>query len=234
MRAKGFFILISLLVFALSPQAWPSSQSPNLQSDEWISVRKAVIDELTKRRGAYSTPQEDTANWKFTEEEKSREDDAYRENVDKARLSFIGARNTRDGLAAQVQSLSTDSDDTLQQIQTIRTTIANIDNSLIRWNQDLKTHQKSFETWLSTEKQGSTLVDTSKDRGQAEERLNEQIRSFQEKNSNLQKKIDDGRSDRETWTAALQKQESRYEPIRQELDKIRVKMEAAERSLKEA
>ena len=69
---------------------------------------------------------------------------------------------------------------------------------------------------------------------QAEERLNEQIRSFREKNANLQKKIADSRYDRETWAAALKKQESRHEPIRQDLDKIRVKMEAAERSLKEA
>ncbi len=69
---------------------------------------------------------------------------------------------------------------------------------------------------------------------QAEERLNEQIRSFQEKNANLQKKMADSRYDRETWAAALKKQESLYEPIRQDLNKIRVKMEAAERSLKEA
>ena len=99
-------------------------------------MRKAIIDELNKQRGAYTTPQEDTANWKFIEEEKNREDEVYRENVDKARQSFIRAKNMRDDLAAQVRSLSTDSDDTLQQIKTIRTTIENIDNSLIRWNQD--------------------------------------------------------------------------------------------------
>ncbi len=158
MRAKGLFILVTLLVFVLSSQTWSSNQSPDLSSGERDALRKAVIDELNKRRGAFTSPQEDTANWKFTEEEKSREDDAYRENVDKARLSFIGAKNMRDDLAAQVRSLSTDSDDTLQQIKTIRTTIENIDNSLIRWNQDLKTHHKSFETGLSTEKQGSVLV----------------------------------------------------------------------------
>lgn len=377
MRAKGLLILIALLVLVLSRQAWPSNPWLNLPSDARDVVRKAIIDELNKQRGAYSTPQEDTANWKFVEEEKNREDEVYRENIDKARLSFIRAKNMRDDLAAQVRSLSTDSDDTLQQIKTIRTTIENIDNSLVRWNQDMKTHQKSFETWLSTEKQGSALVavtytvdlkdtqnaldnladrtsvsllaehkgtymqsfskalgnvlsedfirsmtdgafvgsremallivlakdtrgvtylrlkrydffpflkpksgqlqtqgdspalpvvvvnslkdldaflkkanyslsskdlnevdgfirDTGKDNIQAEERLNEQIRSFREKNANLQKKIADSRYDRETWAVALTKQESRYEPMRQEPDKIRVKMEAAERSLKEA
>ena len=111
-----------------------------------------------KQHGAYSTPQEDTANWKFIEEEKNREDEVYRENIDKARQTFIRAKNMRDDLAAQVRSLSTDSDDTLQQIKTIRTTIENIDNSLIRWNQDMKTHQKSFEAGLSAERQGSSLV----------------------------------------------------------------------------
>jgi len=376
MRAKGLLILIALLVFVLSRQAWPSNQWLNLPSDTRDVVRKAIIDELNKR-GAYSTSQEDTVNWKFIEEEKNREDEVYRENVDKAQLSFTRAKNMRDDLAAQIQSLSTDSDDTLQQIKTIRTTIENIDNSLIRWNQDMKTHQKSFEAWLSTEKQGSALVavtytvnlkdtqnaldnladrtsvslmaerketymqsfakaldnvlsedvirsmtdgafvggsekdliivlakdtrgvtylrlkrydfypfqkpksgqlqtpgdssalpavavnslkdldvflkkanyslsskdlnevnglirDTGKDNIQAEERLNEQIRSFREKNANLQKKIADCRYDRETWAVALKKQESRYEPMRQELDKIRVKLEAAERSFKEA
>lgn len=375
MRAKGLLTLIILLVFVLSRQAWPSNQWLNLPSDTRDVVRKAIIDELNKS-GAYSTPQEDTANWRFIEEEKNREDEVYRENVDKARLSFSRAKNMRDDLAAQVLSLSTDLDDTLQQIKTIRATIENIDNGLIRWNQDMKTHQKSFEAWLSTEKQGSTLVavtytvdlkdtqnalvnladrvslsliaehkgtymqsfakaldnvlsvdfirsmtdgafvggsekdllivlakdtrgvtylrlkrydlypfqkpksgqlqtqgdssalpavvvnslkdldaflkqanyslsskdlnevnglirDTGKDNIQAEERLNEQIRSFREKNANLQKKIADSRYDRETWAVALKKQESRYEPMRQELDKIRVKMEAAERSFKE-
>ena len=378
MRAKGLLILVVLWVLVLSQQAWPSSPWLNLPSDARdVVVRQAIIDELNKQRGAYTSPQEDIANWKFIEEEKNREDEFYRENVDKARQSFIRAKSMRDDLAAQVRSLSTDSDDTLQQIKTIRTTIENIDNSLIRWDQDIRTHQKSFEAWLSTEKRGSTLVavmytvnvkdtqnaldpladrasvslmserkgtdmqsfkkalsnvlsedfirsltdgafvgsrekallielakesrgvthlrlkrydfypfqkmksgqlltqgdspvlpavvvnslkdldaflkkanyslsskdlneveglirDTEKDNVQAGERLNEQIRSVREKNVNLEKKISDSRYDRETWAAALKKQESRYEPIRQDLDKIRVKMEAAEQSLKEA
>ena len=158
MRAKGLLILIALSVFVLTGQAWPSSPWLNLPSDARDVVRKAMIDELNKQPGAYSTPQEDAANWKFIEEEKNREDEVYRENVDKARQSFVRAKNMRDDLAAQVRSLSTDSDDTLQQIKTIRTTIENIDKSLIRWNQDLKTHQKSFETGLGAEKQGSALV----------------------------------------------------------------------------
>ena len=377
MRAKGLLILIALSVFVLNGQAWPSSPWLNLPSDARDVMRKAMIDELNKQPGVFSTPQEDTANWKFIEDEKNREDEVYRDNVDKARQSFIKAKNMRDDLAAQVRSLSTDSDDTLEQIKTIRTTVENIDKSLIRWNQDLKTHQKSFEAWLSAESQVSTLVavtytvdakdpqnafdpladrtsisllaerkgtdmqsfakalgnvlpedfihsltdsafvgsrekallielakdargvtylrlkrydffpfqkpksgppqtkgdsialpavavhslkdldaflkkanyslsskdfneadglirDTGRANIQAEERLNEQIRSFREKKANLEKKIADIRSDRETWAAALKKQESLYEPIRQDLDKIRAKMEAAERSLKEA
>ena len=136
MKAKGLFILIALLVFVLTPQAWSTNQSPDPSPAQRDALRKAVIEELTKRRGAYSTPQEDEANWKFTEEEKKREDDAYRESVGNARLAFIKAKNERDDLAAQVRSLAADSDDTLEQIKTIRTTIENIDNSLIRWNQD--------------------------------------------------------------------------------------------------
>jgi formylglycine-generating enzyme len=376
MRAKGLLILIVLLVFVINRQAWPSGPWVNLASDARDVVRKAIIDELNKP-GAYSTPLEDAANWKFIEEEKTLEDDVYRENVDKARLSFIRAKNMHDDLIAQVRSLSTDSDDALQQIKTIRTTIDNIDNSLVRWNQDIKTHQTSFETWLSAEKQGSALVaviytvdlkeaqqaldlladrtsavlleerrgtymqsfakslgnalsedfirgltdgafvrnrekallvvlakesrgvtylrlkrhdfypfqkvksgqllpkgdssslpaaivyslkdvdaflkkanyalnskdvndvdglirDAGTDNRQTEERLSEQIRSFQEKNANLQKRMADSRYDRETWADVLKKQESRYEPIRQELDNLRTKAEAAERSLKEA
>lgn len=377
MKAKGLFILIALSVCVLSLRAWSSDQPPNPPSAERDALRKAVIEELSKRRGAYSTPQEDEANWKYAEEEKRQEDEAYRESVDNARLAFIRAKNERDDLAAQVRSLATDSDDALQQIKTIRTTIENIDSSLIRWNQDMKTHRKSFEAWLSAEKQGSVLVavmytvdekntqnaldprvdrkaasllaerkgtdmhsftkalgavlpedsirslsdgafvgsrekalpvvlakdsqsatylqlkrydfypfrkpesgqlpaqgdssalsavmvnslqdleaflkkanyslgvkevsaveglvrDTGKDHIQAEERLNEQIRSFQEKKAGLEKRIADSRSDRETWAVALKKQESRHESIRQDLEKIRVKMEAAQRLFKEA
>ena len=377
MKIKDLLILIALLVFAFNQQAWSSSPWLNLPSDARDVVRKAIIDELNKQ-GAYTTPQEDSANWKSVEEEKSREDEVYRENVDRARLFFIRAKSMRDDLAAQVRSLSTDSDDALQQIKTIRTTIENIDKSLIRWNEDLKTYQKTFETWLGAEKQGSALVaviyraelkdtqhaldlladraslellaserretslqsfakalatvqsedfirsltdgafvaggekpllimlakdargvttlrlkrydffpfqkpksgqlqaqgdspvspavvvnslkeldaflkranfslstgdlkgiegligDAGKDNIQTEEKLNDQIRSFREKTANLQKKMADSRSDRETWEAALKKLESGHKPLLQELDKIRVKMESAERSLKEA
>jgi len=380
MRVKGLLIPIVLSIFVLSRPAWPSSPWLNLPSDERdvvrIVVRKAIIDELNKR-GAYSTPQEDAALWKLIEDEKNQGDEVYRENLDKARLPFIRAKNMRDDLVAQVRSLSTDSDDTLKQIKTIRTTIENIDNSLIRRTQDMKTHQKSFEARLSTEKQGSVLIavtytadlkdtqraldhladrmsvsilaertvtdkrsfaktldgvlpeefirgmtegafvgdrektllivlakdsrgaaylrlkrydffpfqkpkseqlqingdpaalpaavisslkdldvflkktnyslgskdlnkadglirDTVKDNSQAEESLNGQIRSFREKNANLQKKIADSRYDHDTWAVALKKQESRYEPMRQELDKIRVNLEAAERSFEDS
>ena len=376
MRAKGLLIFIALSVFVLNGQAWPGSPWLNLPSDARDVVRKAMIDELNKQPGVFSTPQEDTANWKFIEEEKNREDEVYRENVDKARQSFVKAKKMRDDLAAQVRSLSTDSDDALDQIKTIRTTIENIDKSLIRWNQDLKTHQKSFETGLGAESQGSVLVavtytvdakdaqnaldpradrtsvsllaerkgtdmqsfakalgnvlsedfirsltdgafvesgdkpllielakdtrgvtylrlkrydffpfqkpktgpqikgdsialpavtvnsledldaflkkanyslsskdlneadglirDTGRANIQAGERLSEQIRAFQEKNANLQKKMADSRHDRDNWASALKKQESLYEPIRQDLNKIRIKMEAAEQSLKGA
>ena len=156
---------VVLSVFFLCPQAWSSSPWLSLPSDERGVVRKAAVDELNKRK-AYSTPQEDAALWKLIEDEKNQgDDDLYRENLDKARLSFIKAKNTRDDLAAQVRSLSADSDDTLKQIKTIRTTIENIDNSLIRWTQDAKTHQKSFETWLSAEKRGSVLVAVTYQRG---------------------------------------------------------------------
>jgi sulfatase modifying factor 1 len=376
MRAKGLLIPVVLSVFIMCPQAWSSSPWLSLPSDERGVVRKAAVDELNKRK-TYSTPQEDAALWKQIEDEKTQGDDLYRENLDKARLSFIRAKNTRDDLVVQVRSLSADSDDTLKQIKTIRTTIENIDNSLIRWTQDTKTHQKSFETWLSTEKRGSVLVavtytadvkdaqhtldlladrasasilaersvagrrtlakvldgvlpegfirgmpdgafigdsektlivavakdargvtylrlkrfdffpfqkpksepsqtksdssalpavvisslkeldeflkktnhslgakdakqadypiqDTVQQNIQAEESLSGQIRSFREKNASLQKNIADSRSDYDIWAAALKKQESRYEPMRQALDKIRVNLEAAERLFKES
>jgi|GEM_PF-1313025 len=396
MRAKVFFIPIALSFFVLCPQAWSGSPwqklfsgarppawsiSPwvNLSSDKRDDVRKTIVDELTKQRGAYSTPQEEAESWKFIEDDKTREDELSRENIDNAILSFTKARSMRDDLAVQVKSLSTDSEETLQTIKTIRTTIENIDSALVRGNQEAKAHQKSLETWLSMEKQGSDLVaviytvdiketrsaalehladrtsaallmaqrkeaykqsllktlggvlsedfirgatdevfvgnrekslivvlakdkkgiaylqlkrfdfypfqkpkkgqplakdessslpaavvnslkdldaflkksnyslsgkdakdadilirDTGKENLQTEEKLSEQLRSLREKSGNLQKKIADSRSDRETWAAALQKQESRHEPMRRELDKIRARMEEAERSFKEA
>jgi sulfatase modifying factor 1 len=379
MREKGVFILIALMVFTFNRQSWPALPSNpwlNLSSDARDVVRKAVIEELNKYK-VYSTPQEDTANWKSSEEEKNRQDEVNRDNVDKALQSFIKAKNTRDDLAAQVQSLSTDADDSFKQIKTIRTTIENIDNSLVRWYQDMMTYQKSFEQGLSAEKQGSALVavtytvdlkdtqnaldnladqislpllaerkgiymqsfskalenvlsedfirgmtdgafvgnrekpllivlakesrgvtylrlkrydffpfqtpkseqvpapavsspalpavvvhslkdldeflkkanyslsskdlkdveglvrDAGMDNTQAKERLDEQIRSFREKNANLQKKIADSCYDRDTWDVALEKLESRHDPMRQELSKIRMQMNVVERSFQE-
>lgn len=376
MKAKGLLIPVALSVFIFSPQAWSSSPWLNLPSDTRSAVRKTAVDELNKRK-AFSTPQEDAALWKLVEDEKSQGDDLYRENLDKARFSFVRAKHMRDGLAAQLRSLSADSDDTHQQIRATRTAIENIDDGLIRWNQDLKIQQKSFEAGLSAEKRGSVLVavtfvadvkdaphaldpladrasvsileervatdrrsftkalegvlseetirgmtdgafigdsektlhialakesrgvttlrlkrhdffpfqkpkskplptkgdpasppavligslqdldaflkkanhslsskdlkqvdrliqDTLRENIQAEEGLNGQIRSFREKNASLQKKIAESRYEYDTWAAALKRQESRYEPMRQELDKIRVDLAAAERLYKES
>ena len=396
MRARNVCIAVVLSVLILCPRAWSGSPwsnllsgarppawsvSPwvNLPSDKRDDVRKTLIDELGKQRGAHSSPQEDAAAWKFIEEDKTREDDLSRENIDSAVLSFTKARNLRDDLAAQFKSLAAESEDTLQAIKTIRTTVENIDGGLVRGLQEMKTHQRSFETWLSTEKQGSDLVavtytvdiketrstalehladrtsaallmaqrteaykqslskalggvlsedfardatdevfvgnrekslivelakdgkgvtylqlkrfdyypfqkpkkgqspakaeasplqatlvnslkdldaflgrlnyslrskdskdaeglirDTGKEGLQTQERLSEQLRSLREKNANLQKRMADSRSDRETWAAALKKQESRHEPLRRELDSIRARMEEAERSFKAA
>ena len=50
MKAKGLFILIALLVFVLTPQAWSTNQSPDPSPAQRDALRKAVIEELTKRR----------------------------------------------------------------------------------------------------------------------------------------------------------------------------------------
>jgi len=375
MRVKGVSILVLLWIVIWGQAALPQSSDP--LSEEREVLRKVVLDELGKRRGAYSSPQEDADNWKFIQDDKTREDEAYRENVDKARLSFVRAQSVRDDLVAQARSLSTDAEDTFQQIKTIRTTLENIEASLVRWDLDMKTFRKSFATSLEAEKQGSALVavlytanasqlqsafeplvdrasvsildqhrgaylqsfvktldntlpedvirnltngafvgggekplqielakdargvtylrlkhydfypfqrhkdgqlqrqddpsalpaavvnslqdldaflkraghslggkeastadgfirDAAKDRIQAEERLNEQVRSFREKIAGMEKRIIDSRADLETWNAALKKQEFRSEPIRQEQERTRLKIEAAERSFREA
>lgn len=376
MQAKGLLIPVALAIIIFGTPAWPSSQWLNLPSDTRGVIRKVLVDELAKRK-ANTTAQEDAANWKLSEDEKNQADDRHREKVDPARLSLIRAQRLRDDLAAQARSLSTDTDVALQQIKTIRTTIENIDNGLVRWHQDLMNIQKSFAAGLGAEKGGSVLVavmytadpkdsphlldplvdraslamlaerratdgqpftkalegllseafhrgladgafvgerertlliplakdargaaylrlkrydhypfrkpdispspikaaaaalpavtidspkdldaflkktgqsmsskdfqqaerliqDTVRDNLEAKEKLDGQIRAVREKIAALQKRIADGRHDQDIWAAALKKQETRYDPMRQELSQIGVHLEAAERTLKEA
>ncbi|MEW6333282.1 MAG: hypothetical protein AB1558_03360, partial [Thermodesulfobacteriota bacterium] len=148
-------VVLSALI--LCGEAWSSSPWLSLPSDARNVVRKAAADELGKRK-AYSTPQEDTALWNQIEDEKSQGDDLYREHVERARMSFVRARQTRDDLLAQDRWLSADLDDALKRIKTIRATIESIDHSLVRWDREIRNLRKSFEAALSAVRGGPVLV----------------------------------------------------------------------------
>lgn len=157
MKAGSLLIPVVLSALSLCGPAWSSSPWLSLPSDARNVVRKAAADELGKRK-ADTTPQEDTALWSQIEDEKIQGDELHREQVERARLSFIRAKQTRDDLLAEDRWLSEDLDDVLKRIRTIRTTIESIDHNLVRWDREIKNRRKSFETGLSAAKGGPVLV----------------------------------------------------------------------------
>ncbi len=144
-------ILESGIVMAGGP-AWTP-----VTNDQPSSV-KPVIKSEVRRQGW--TKDEDAAddNRKVAEEEKNADDNAYRDTVAGATADFNKSKKQRDELVAKFQSLSTEYEETLKGIQTIKATITNFDSQISRYTHDLQSRQKSLTDWLRTQKQGDAVV----------------------------------------------------------------------------
>ncbi|MBI4618921.1 MAG: hypothetical protein HY739_01955 [Desulfobacterales bacterium] len=128
-----------------------------LRSDVREEVKEIIRSEVDKREG-FSTPQEGKANLSAVEDEKEKEDAAYKRTIDVAGKEFTRAKKRRDDLTTQFQAASTDMEEQQKNIKTIRTGIENLDSQIARYNQDVKTQQDTLKKWLQTEKQGEALV----------------------------------------------------------------------------
>jgi len=173
LKYKSFLLFIVFMISAVSPiaqgaQHKPKQQGikqPSQESLKWVSlatdsrdkVRQIIRFELDKRE-SFSTRHEEKANLKIVEDEKEKEDTAYKKGIVAANVEFVRAKKKRDELTSQFHMLSTDLDEFTKGIKNIRTTIENFDGQISRYEQDIKTQQESLKRWLQTEKQGEALV----------------------------------------------------------------------------
>jgi hypothetical protein len=149
-----FILFLSIQVLSASI---PLSRWVSLRSDAREQVREIIRSEVDSREG-FSTSQEEKANLNAVEDEKDREDTAYKNAIVSANREFVRGKKRRDDLTTQFQAVSTDMEEQQKNIKTIKTGIENLDSQVARYNQDIKTQQDSLKKWLQTEKQGEALV----------------------------------------------------------------------------
>jgi len=154
-------ILYTIILLAAAAETYSAtamlSQWVTLSSDARETVRGIIRQEVDRREG-YSTSQEEKANLNAAEEEKARDDSVYKNGVINANKEFIRAKKRRDDLTTQFQTASSELEESNKNIKTIRTSIENLDNQIVRYEQDIRTQQASLKKWLQTEKQGEALV----------------------------------------------------------------------------
>lgn len=149
-----FILFLSIQVLSASI---PLSRWVSLRSDAREQVREIIRSEVDSREG-FSTSQEEKANLNAVEDEKDREDTAYKNAIVSANREFVRGKKRRDDLTTQFQAVSTDMEEQQKNIKTIKTGIENLDSQVARYNQDIKAQQDSLKKWLQTEKQGEALV----------------------------------------------------------------------------
>jgi len=149
-----FILFLSIQVFSASA---PLSRWVSLRSDAREQVRETIRSEVDSREG-FSTSQEEKANLNAVEDEKDREDTAYKNAIAAANREFVRGKKRRDDATTQYQAVSTDMEEQQKNIKTIKAGIENLDSQVARYNQDTKAQQESLKKWLQTEKQGEALV----------------------------------------------------------------------------
>src|SRR3989338_10132664 len=154
---KLFVIVIVLFSFHVVVYSNPDSQRVTLSSDSKDAVKLIVKSEVDKKEG-YSTPQEESANLRVVETEKSQEESSYKNAITGANAEFNKAKKRRDDLTAQFQTSSSEFEEFQKNINTIKATIENYDSQITRFDQDITTQQESLTKWLKTEKQGEAVV----------------------------------------------------------------------------
>lgn len=124
-KYKNYLLLILLILLAFSAMAEGAQKLPKQQeakqplheSLKWVylvtdlrdKVREIISFELDKRE-SFSTRQEEKANLKLVEDEKEKEDVAYKNGIHAANGEFVRAKKKRDELTSQFHMASTDRD----------------------------------------------------------------------------------------------------------------------------
>ena len=153
-------LLVSLALLALASQAYsaaPLSKWVSLDSDLKDRIRRIIQSEV-ENRDAFSAQEDEILNTRIVEEERQKENAAYKSAIDSANREFARSRKRRDDLTAQYQSAAYDFEEFQKNVKTMRSSIENIDNQIARYEQDIKVQQDSLKKWLQTEKQGEAMV----------------------------------------------------------------------------
>ena len=155
---KNVVVLLVLLAFAsLTLAAAPASKWVSLDSDLKDRIKRIIQSEVESREG-FSLQEDEILNTGKVEEERQKENAAYKSAIDSANREFARSRKRRDDLSAQYQAAAYDFEEFQKNVKTMRSGIENIDNQIARYEQDIKIQQDSLKKWLQTEKQGETMV----------------------------------------------------------------------------
>ncbi|MFA5180055.1 MAG: hypothetical protein WC405_01940 [Syntrophales bacterium] len=135
----------------------PLSRWVTLRSDAKGVVKGIIVSEVENREG-FSSSMEEKANLNAVEEEKEKEDAAYKRAVTAANREFVRAKKRRDDLTTQFHTVSTELEEQQKNIKTITVGIDNLDSQIARYKQDIKTQQEALKKWLRIERQGEALA----------------------------------------------------------------------------
>jgi predicted nucleic acid-binding Zn-ribbon protein len=153
-------VLISMALLAFASQAYsaaPISKWVSLDSDLKDRIKRIIQSEV-ENRDAFSAQEDEILNTRVVEEERQKDNAAYKAAIDSANREFARSRKRRDDLTAQYQAAAYDFEEFQKNVKTMRGGIENIDNQIVRYEQDIKVQQESLKKWLQTEKQGEAMV----------------------------------------------------------------------------
>ena len=155
---RNIVVSMVLLVFASQVySATPASKWVSLDSDLKDRIKRIIQSEVENREG-FSVQEDEILNTRMVEEERRKENAAYKSAIDSANREFARSRKRRDDLTAQYQAAAYDFEEFQKNVKTTRSSIENIDNQIARYEQDIKTQQDSLKKWLQTEKHGEAIV----------------------------------------------------------------------------
>ena len=150
--------LLLLLVFAAQALAEiQASRWLQLDADSKERLRRLIQSDVESRRG-FSTAEEDRLNTSLVQEERQKEISAYKAAIDAANSEFRRTKKRSDDLTAQFQTASYDYEESKKNVENIRAGIENIDNSIARYQEDIRTQRSALGKWLKTSKQGEAIV----------------------------------------------------------------------------
>ncbi len=153
------WIAISLLLLLTGPLTAYAESSKWLQldADSKERLRHIIQSDIERRRG-FTTPEEARRNTDMVERERDKERSAYMAQIDAASADFKRTKKRLDDLSAQFQTASYDFEETKKNHDTMKAGIDNMDNSIARYQEDIRSQREALKKWLKTTKQGETLV----------------------------------------------------------------------------